>query len=169
MALVKIDDVSLTRSRIELDLTEANVLISKGDLTGETEPADLTAYNALMAKFENIGVNAKDSPAWGDEDIVEENDYENDSVGLKAAGAITVKKLSKGFLAVLDGIRNQKVVVAIEPKDKAGSTLFIDGVKLTRKTEGKANSETSSQAVLSFLQRCKNYSDVYKIWDIPAA
>ncbi len=169
MTLTKIDDVSLTRSRSELDLTEANVLISKGDLTGETEPADLTAYNTLMAKFENFGINAKDSPVWGDEDIVEEHDYESDSVGLKAAGSLTVKRLTKGFLAVLDGIRNERVVIAIEPKDKVGSTLFIDGVKLTRKVEGKANSESSSLVVVNYMQRCKNYSDVSKIWDIPTS
>ena len=167
--LTKIDDTSLTRSRIEIDLVEANVLISKGNLIGETQPLTAAAYATLMAKFENIGVNAKDSPAWGDEDVTEENDYQTDAVSLKAAGTITVKRISKAFYDVLDAIRNQDVTIAIEPKNQVGSTVFINGVKLTRKLEGKANSETASQVVLSYSQRCKKYSDVYTIWTIPIA
>ena len=62
--LTKFDNTEITRNRLkDLKLVEANVVISKGNLTGETLPTDFAAFATFLEKFENMGINAKDSPA----------------------------------------------------------------------------------------------------------
>lgn len=130
MALTKFDNTELTRNRLkDLKLVEANVMISKGNLSSETLPVDLAAFVTFMEKFENFGINTKDSPAYNDEDIIEEVDYENNIVGIKALGDIIVKKITQLFMAwVSDDLRNEEVTLLIVPKDyvSGDQCLFIE-------------------------------------------
>ena len=172
MSLTKFDSMALTRDRIdELNLTEANVLVSKGDLTDETLPTTYDGFKTFLEeKFENIGVNGKDSPDYKDEDMVEDVDYETIVTGVKAQGDITVKKISQAFLVWLsDELQNETVTLFIVPKNPVTNDicLFIEGVKLTKKLEGKANSDNSPQVVFSYMRRADKITDVYKIYTIP--
>ena len=171
MSLIKFDNTVLDRERkSELRLTEANVLISRGDLTGETLPTTYAEFETFLEKFENIGVNGKDSPDYKDEDMVEDVDYETIVTGVKAQGDITVKKISQAFLEwISDELRNEKVTVFLVPKDPVphDMCLFIEGVKLTKKLEGKANSDNSPQVVFSYMRRADKITDVYKIFEVP--
>ena len=173
MSLAKFDDTALTRSRTDvIKLVEADVYISKGNLTGETLPSSLALFSTFLDNFENIGVNAKDSPVYNDEDIIEELDYESEVVGVKAMGDIVVKKVNQALLDWISAdLRNEEVTLFLVPKDYVAGDqcLFIEGVKLSKKLEGKGNSETSSQVTFSYLRRCDLVTDVYQVFEVPAA
>ena len=170
MSLTKFDNTELTRNRLKtLNLVEANVLISKGNLSGETLPGSITDFETFLEKFENVGINGKDSPVFNDEDIIEEFDYENEVVGVKALGDIIVKKISQGYLEwISDELRNEEVTVLLVPRDYTigDQCLFIEGIKLSKKLEGKANSEGSSQVTLSYMRRADKTTDVYQLLEI---
>ena len=149
---------------------EADVYIARGDLNGETLPRCFGEFEAFFQEFQNIGVNGKNSPEFNDEDIVEEIDYETEVVGIKAQGNIIVKRISEEFLIWLsDELQNQRVTLFIVPKNPVTNDicLFIEGVKLTKKLEGKANSDNSPQVVFSYMRRADKITDVYKIYTIP--
>ena len=159
----------LTRTREGVNLVEADVLISKGEAAaGALTFANLAAFTTYLADFESIGVNAKDSPKFGDEDLVEEMDYESETTGVKCSGEITVKRVNAGLISFLDtNLRNEVVTLMIVPKDRTGQGLVISGVKLTSKTDGKANSDTTSTVVLSYNKRVEERVNVYKYFTIP--
>ena len=150
---------------------EADVYIARGDLNGETLPSSFGEFEAFFQEFQNIGVNGKNSPEFNDEDIVEEIDYETEVVGIKAQGNIIVKRINEDFLIWLsDELRNQRVTILIIPRNFAPGDrcLFIQGVKLTKKLDGKANSDNSPQVVFSYMRRADKITDVYKIFIIPS-
>ncbi len=165
MSLTKFDNTSLVRDRDTLELFEADVYIAKGNLDSETLPDDST-ITTFLSEMEKIGVNAKESPVFNDEDIIEENDYENEPIGAKAAGDIVVKKINSDFLDwISDELRNTEVTVLIIPKNCSVGDLmlFINSVKLTKKIEGKANAEETSKITFSYSRRVKKITQVYKI------
>ncbi len=171
MSLVKFDNEELIRSRVKaLNLVEADVMISKGNLSGE-EYSTLLEFEAMLEKFENIGINSKDSPVFNDEDIIEEVDYETEVVGIKALGDIITKRMTQGLMTwISDDLRNAEVTLLIIPKDHVANDrcLFIQGVKLSKKSEGKGNSEATPQITFSYARRADKWTDVYEIYAIPA-
>ena len=93
-------------------------------------------------------------------------------MGTKALGDIIIKKITQLYMTwVSDELRNQEVTVLIVPKDYAAGDqcLFIEGIKLSSKGEGKGNSETSPQRTFSYARRADKWIDVYKIFEVPAA
>jgi hypothetical protein len=178
MSLTAFSDTSLVREKTNrLLLNTCDVLISKGDLTDETLPTVAT-WPTFIAKFENIGVNAVDSPTWNFESVTEDFDYEQDVAQFDITGEVMVKKVNGDFLSWLsDDLLNQTVTVLIAPKSACtdespavGDTmLFIEGVKLLPKGEGKSNSGDTSTFTFAFSVKRKKPTDVYTVHTLAAS
>jgi len=159
----------LTRTREGINLGDADVLITKGEAAaGALTFANQAALSSYLSYFESIGINAKDSPVFKDEDITEDTDDGVEVVGVKCAGEIAVKAINAGLISFLDtNLRNEVVTLMIVPKDRTGQGLVISGVKLTAKTDGKANSGNTSQVLLEYSEKTEDRINVYKYFTIP--
>ncbi len=170
MALTKFNNLTtLTRTRTGINLIEADVLIAKGEESANPFTlASLSALTAYLANMETLGINAKDSPQTKTEDITEEYDYETESTGVKHSGDIMLKKVNADLIDFIDtDLKNVVVSVMIIPKDRTGIGLLISGIKLTVKTDGKANTDTSSTVTLSYSRRAETIGEVLKYFNIP--
>lgn len=172
MSLTKFDDANaLLRARLKLlKLIEADVYIAKGNLDGETLPTMLTLAT-FIANMECLGVNAKDSPAFENEDVVEEVDYEEEVIGVTATGVITVKRINQAINEwISDDLRNEEVTVLIIPKGTVATDvcMFIAGIKLKTKSSGKANAEDSPIIEFSYKRKVDKLTDIYTIHEIEA-
>ena len=69
---------------------------------------------------------------------------------------------------ISDELRNEEVTVLLVPRDYAigEQCLIIEGIKLSKKLEGKANSEGSSQVTLSYMRRADKTTDVYQLLEV---
>jgi hypothetical protein len=164
-------DSILSRDRLGLDLFEAHVMIALGNLTDETAPTDTAGWAALKANFSHIGKNAKDSPTFNDEPVLEDIDLHSELIGHNAMGDIILKeKLTQEFHDLYEAeIMNNEVTILIIPPDEVGKAMLINGVKISLKTEGKGNSDSRGAQTFSYKKRCKKLTSVYSIWDIPTA
>jgi len=177
MPLTKFDDTSLIREKLNrLLLNSCDVMIAKGDLKDETLPTVAT-WDTFIAKLENVGVNAADSPTWNFEGITEDFDYEQDVSQFEISGEVMVKKVNSEFLIWLsDELLNETVTVLIAPKTACtdgnpvvGDTmLFIEGVKLIPKGEGKSNSGDTTTFTFSYSVKRKKPTDVYTVHTLVA-
>ena len=170
--LNKYNNDSLARERKDvINLLEADVYISKGNLDGYTLPSTLSEFETMLEEdFDCIGVNAKDSPDYKSEPIAEEVDYEKIELATKVTGNIKLKLINSELLNFLDvTLTNEESTILIVPKNYQAKdvTLIINGVKLVKTYEGKSNSEGMDTVTLSFLKKAKRIGDVLVLYKIP--